>query len=42
MNNITKSLGVGRSEEETNMSLDTTSHPDKTRRVDSRRATRCG
>ena len=29
MNNITKSLGVGRSEEETNMSLDTTSHPGK-------------
>ena len=28
MNNITKSLGVGRKEEETNMSLDTTSHPD--------------
>ena len=29
MNNDTKSLGVGRSEEETNMSLDTTSHPDR-------------
>ena len=29
MNNITKSLGVGRSEEETNMSLDTTSHPNR-------------
>ena len=28
MNNITKSFGVGRKEEETNMSLDTTSHPD--------------
>ena len=27
MNNITKSLGVGRSEEETNMSLDIASHP---------------
>src|SRR5688572_12572683 len=29
MNSDTKSVGVGRSEEETNMSLDTTSHPDK-------------
>src|SRR5688572_6879327 len=29
MNNDTKSLGVGRSEEETNMSLDTTSHPNR-------------
>ena len=29
MNNDTKSLGVGRSEEETNMSLDIASHPDK-------------
>ena len=30
MNNITKSLGVGRSEEETNMSLDIASHPGRT------------
>ena len=30
MNNITKSLGVGRSEEETNMSLDIAAHPGRT------------
>jgi glyoxylase-like metal-dependent hydrolase (beta-lactamase superfamily II) len=30
MNNITKSLGVGRSEEETNMNLDIASHPGRT------------
>src|SRR5262245_52308073 len=29
MNNITQSVGVGHSEKETNMSLDTNSHPDK-------------